>query len=53
MGPFAKKWCTDTNNVGSYIARASASERYIFKSQNKSAYNVKCNQCGLLSLLMA
>ena len=40
--------CTDKNNICIYIARASASETYIFRTQNTSVYNVIYNQCGFL-----
>ena len=36
------------NNICVYIARASASETYIFRTQNTSVYNVIYNQCGFL-----
>ena len=35
--------CTDKNNIGTYIARAkraSASETYVFRTQNTSAYTM-------------
>ena len=37
-----------TKIICTYIARASASETYIFRTQNTSAYNVIYNQCGFL-----
>ena len=37
-----------TKIICTYIARASASETYIFRTQNTSAYNVIYSQCGFL-----